>query len=1281
MPVLSRYRLRHLRRLAFYALAAVLVAVAVLVGSISQLLPLAERHPGKVAAWLSERAGQPVAFDRLETRWTRRGPLLRLEGLRIGQGEGVRIGQAEVLLSLYAGLLPGAPMSELRLRGLALTLQRADDGRWSVRGLPSTGSAGDPLDALRRLGELQVIGGRLRVDAPSLGLDAELPRIDLRLRVDGGRLRAGVRGWIDTGAAPVTAVLDFQRRQGDGVAWIAAAPADLSAWATLLRFDGVTLHEGSGTLNGWVTLRDHRVAAVVADAELTQVALQGAPFAAAGRPPDTRFDSLRLRARWRQEGGDWRLDAPLLRVASGPDAQVLDGLHLRGGSRFALRGRRIDATPLLRVAALSGAVPVALRQWLYAAAPTLRFTDVDIAGETGGAMRGAGELEEAAFAAVGDSPGLSGLSGRFEGDGEALALQLRPRDGLRFDWPTGFGVVHALRLDGQAVVWREGAGWHVATPAMRVQGPDYAAIVRGGMWFQGDGTRPWISLAAELDDVPMTAAKGFWVRSHMSQAAVGWLDAALVDGHVRGGVGLAVGDLDDWPFDGHDGRFEARGRIDGGTVHFSDDWPDMLGVEADIAFIANGFQMQGKGELGGVGVDSFRAGIADYGASQLKVEARTVEDSSRLLALLRRSPLQAEHGDTLDALSASGPAAVDFGLALPLHEGGEGRVQGAVELRGARLADRRWDLRFDNVRGRADYGSDGFHAPALQVDYKTHEGVLSLAAGAPVADPRHAFEAALTASLDADDLLQRAPELQWLQPYVHGTSRWSIGVALPVVPEGGRSEPPTTLSLHSDLRGTRLQLPAPLDKPAAEALPTRVTASLPLGSGGTEVAFGRRLALSARAIGAGTGVQVTLGSDRVSREPSATGLVVDGHTGTLDALEWIGLARGQGGTDEAPGEGLALRQVNVLARELLLAGGRFEQTRLRLRPDNGAVAVQLDGPALAGALRVPDATGATVSGTLARVHWQMAPAVPGEAGDRPADPLDPARIPPLSLDIGELVFGKAALGRTTLRTRPLADGLEVTQLQLRSPKQAIDVSGQWRGSGAQARTRVDAEVRSDNLGGLLDNLGYGGQLRGGQGQLHFSAGWAGAPSAFDLAGLEGSLVMDARNGQILEVEPGAGRVLGLLSVAQLPRRMMLDFRDFFSKGLAFNHAQGRVEFGDGVARTSGIGLQGPAADIAIRGQADLRAHRFDQTIEVNPRSGNLLTVVGAVAGGPMGAAVGAAANAVLGKPLGEIGARTYRVTGPWSDPRVDVIDRDAAPRVPAPLPAPAPATADEAGTP
>lgn len=154
MPTPLRRRLRLFRRYAITATALALVAIALLVGAASQALPLAEQRPQQIAAWLSQRAGQPIGFDRLQTEWTRRGPLLRLEGLRIGQHGEVRVGQAEILLAMYAGLLPGHSLTEVRLRGLALTLQRSDDGVWSVQGLPA-GRRSDPLEALRRLGEIR----------------------------------------------------------------------------------------------------------------------------------------------------------------------------------------------------------------------------------------------------------------------------------------------------------------------------------------------------------------------------------------------------------------------------------------------------------------------------------------------------------------------------------------------------------------------------------------------------------------------------------------------------------------------------------------------------------------------------------------------------------------------------------------------------------------------------------------------------------------------------------------------------------------------------------------------------------------------------------------------------------------------------------------------------------------------------------------------------------------------------------------------------------------------
>ncbi|MDR2873079.1 MAG: hypothetical protein LBV45_11320, partial [Xanthomonadaceae bacterium] len=173
MPTSLRHRLRFARRSIIYLLVIALACVAAMVGVVGQLLPWAERNPDKVAAWLSERAGRPVQFEGMQTQWTRRGPLLRFDGLHIGDvPDGVSVGRAEVLVAMYSGFLPGHTFTELRLRELSLTLLRNQEGIWSVQGLPVQQRVEtDPLDYLEGLGELQIIDGRLAVQAPDLGLD------------------------------------------------------------------------------------------------------------------------------------------------------------------------------------------------------------------------------------------------------------------------------------------------------------------------------------------------------------------------------------------------------------------------------------------------------------------------------------------------------------------------------------------------------------------------------------------------------------------------------------------------------------------------------------------------------------------------------------------------------------------------------------------------------------------------------------------------------------------------------------------------------------------------------------------------------------------------------------------------------------------------------------------------------------------------------------------------------------------------------------------------------
>ena len=1263
-----RRRLRLLRRGLGYGAALLLVLLALIIGVASQVLPLAERHPDRIADWLSSRAQRTVRFDGIDTEWTRRGPLLRLDNLRVGDGdEAVRIGNAEILVAQYAGLLPGRSLTELRVRGLNLTLQRDAAGRWQVRGLPGQqqDSGGDPFATLERLGELQVSHARLRVLAPELGVDMRLPRIDLRMRVDGPRIRGGAKAWLRTEGTPFDIAVDFDRISGDGRVYAGTRAADLRELADDLRIAGIAAVSGHGRVQAWAGLSGHRVVRVHADAALHDVALSGTATNPGEAPPRLVLGALELDARWAGSIRQWRADATRLRIGEGDAEQTLDGIAVAGGQRYGLLAKQVDAAPLLALAALGDGLPASLRHWLRASNAGVSLEDVSIAGVRGGALHAQAQLRGLHFAPVGNTPGMTGVDASLLGDADGFQLRFDPRAQAVFDWPSGFGVPHPMTLDGEVVAWREGDAWNVQTPGLALDGKQLSAKARGGIGFSNDGTRPRLDLAVDIGDAPVTLARQFWVHHMMAKTTVDWLNSALQGGRLQDVHAVVTGDLDDWPFHAENGiagagKFRVDAKIVGGVVKFQSEWPAMDHVDADIRFEGNGFTIDGRGRIGGVPIESFSAGIPRFSRAELSVDARAAGDGKDFLAMLRASPLHNDYGEVMDNLQVAGPVRADFHLLLPFHQqdAPAQQMQGTVELAGASLRENRWKLAFDKVHGQARYDRAGFIADKLQVLQGGMAGELSLRAGPHVRDPKQAFEAELQASIGIDDLLDKAGNLDWLKPYVDGRSPWTVALA---VPRGEGQAAPTRLQLRSSLVGTAINLPEPVRKPAVEALATTVTLGLPLERGEVNVVLGDLLSLRSRSDAQQTGIRVQLGG-AAAEAPPARGLVVSGRAERVDALDWIGVFSGDAG-----GGSLPLRRIEVNAAQLRLLGANFDDTRLLLVPAPSGTAIQVQGASISGSLLVPEQDGAMVAGRFDRLYWRK-PAKTPDVGTQAATPIsggtgivfDPANIPPLLFEVGELRIGDAVLGSARFRSTPVAAGMRMDEFTARSPKQRLNASGTWTGRADAARTRIKLGVDSDDIGGLLSGLGLAGQVDGGKGTLGLDASWRGGPEAFDLNTMEASVALDARDGRLLELEPGAGRVLGLLGIAQLPRRLTLDFRDFFEKGFAFDTIKGDVRLARGSARTDNLSIEGPAADIHVRGSADLRTQRFDQTVDVLPKSGGLLTAVGAIAGGPVGAAVGAVANAVLEKPLQGLGAKTYRVTGPWASPTVEVSARNGA---------------------
>jgi uncharacterized protein YhdP len=134
----------------------------------------------------------------------------------------------------------------------------------------------------------------------------------------------------------------------------------------------------------------------------------------------------------------------------------------------------------------------------------------------------------------------------------------------------------------------------------------------------------------------------------------------------------------------------------------------------------------------------------------------------------------------------------------------------------------------------------------------------------------------------------------------------------------------------------------------------------------------------------------------------------------------------------------------------------------------------------------------------------------------------------------------------------------------------------------------------------------------------------------------------------------------------LPKRLALDFRDVFDTGFSFDEATGTFKMENGTATTDDMLLKSSAASISVLGSTNLVDQQYDQLLTIRPGLGNTLPIIGALAGGPIGAAAGLALQGLLQNEIGEATKVQYTITGDWDNPVFEAVEVERV--APAPPP-------------
>jgi uncharacterized protein (TIGR02099 family) len=1266
--------LRKVGKILLYGCTGILCAILLLMLALKLALDRAPRYQAEIKEWVHAQIGYPIAFAHVSPAFRWYGPELYFERLELRSKDGRRVlahaagGRigVDVWQLIHSGkLLAG----RIELDSPAITITRLSDTGFALaseielRGGEFTGPA-LTLDDLPA-GTLAIRRGLIAIQNWNPGLPRlELREVNLDLRRGDEIASLAVTARLPPVLGGAVTVNGTARGFGpvDALNWTAVVRArqlSLDGWRALLPMYLSALRGGTGEFE--LAARGRGMIVTRADLDCGAVGVT----TQLGAEPIVKFDRVSGVFTFTHAADRWTLKGRRVRALTGerqdPESEFDVSWREGEGGLVELRARAsyLHAETLLP---LVGLLPQRdLRERLQEAAPSGEWFDThvdmrrSVVGDPWQLDLGA-RFTDVGFAPAGRAPGLRGLYGTIAGTERGGRIDIDTDRGV-FAWPTQLAQPIDVALKTTLYWKRTPQDFLVATPGIALKNHDAAVQARVAWSQPADGGSPVLTLAASIDDGDVAQAHRYLPRALLVPSAFAWLNRALVAGHMPHADIVLKGPIRHFPFRDASGVFLARAHMEGVTLDYRDGWPRAEALTGVAEFRNEGLyaQIQG-GSLGNLTVKKCDARFVDFKTAELKMHAALDGDAADAIGYLRATPLDAMAEHAFSGVQGGGPIQAELDLFLPFKEFEHRRILVHAHLNGVSLM--RPGLPFAATELSGDADLDGPLVSRADVRGRLLGGSFQMQGRSshnrPVARTMLVFS-----GMFSGDALRAAFSLP-AGIRINGSSDWH-GV-LRMAPEPARER---SLRINASLAGLELNLPEPLAKPGGRPLPSSLEIQWP-AVGGTQLTL---------ALGAVLRAQVNLGSDAngptlklaavtfgsgASAEPTFSDTQVFNTGGTIDRLDLAGWLRLYTPDKNAAPITNFLRSAKFEVAQIDYLGFSFLDVALDLAvTESGWWRIAVGGPNVVGTILLPGSAESTEPWKMdfKRLKFTDGPtdaaAVADGAARDPGAAENPRHIPALNFHAAEAIWDERQFGDVRATLARLDDGIGLKQFTMTGADFTVNAQGEWRGKDAGVG-RVEGTLASTDVGGTMKELGYDPVIEAKSGKMEFNLTWLGAPTAKALQDAKGRIGLAIDKGQITGLNPGAGRVVGLASVAALPRRLALDFSDLTDKGFAFDTARGDFELREGSAFTDDVLIKGPAAEIGLIGRVGLKNKDYDQTAVVTGNVSSSLPLAAFAAGPVIGGAV-LLFTQVFKQPLKGLARGYYRITGGWDNPTVERI--------------------------
>lgn len=1227
------------------------------------LLPDVERYREDIAFAITQASGQRVTIGQMSADWDELHPHFTMDTVQVYDKENVPVlllNKVDSTLSWFSLLYGELYFNKIKINQPNAIVRRDSSGTIYLAGITlnkdKTEASNNFLDWLLRQREVAVDNANIywqdeQLRAPLL----EFKEVTLNLKNYGDQHEFSIDA---TPPSELSAPLSFRGNfsgisldtfdQWHGRLSVQSNHTNVFLWQTWLPFpEAIRFNRGIGSLRIWIGMEDGHMENLTADLGLQDVGMHLAQDL-----PELNLIHLHGRVGWKKEDNNTnqgakffakQLEIAMLGEHTWQSLDFLLQAPLSGNNTFNTWKLNADQLNLGMIEKLVQYLPVNKIFQKQLNGVILNGEIRDVLAEWNGdqsvseSLNIRGEFSNLGVQKLKGIPTFSGISGRLDFSDRAGVLNLDSKN-FSVELPNFFHEVLLLdKLTGQ-INWNllidkdeiEFKFSDISFKSNYVTGNIHGTYLTehnspGVLDLVGDMTH--IDAHYALHQIPLITRKSLY----------NWLDKSIVSGEL-GGVRLHIkGNLASFPFNKDtQGIFQIDTRVSGVVLDHIPGWPRIENISTNLLFYGNHLEMSNlQANTLGTKIENMELKIADVTARNviLETQGKITGPTKEFIELSRNTRMNEYTSKIIGNIGATGNGELLFKSTIPLQNSKNQKLTASY-----RFIDNEINFNQNLPNLKKVNGMLKFTESTIKT-----ENISAQIMGGPATIDSTTSKLGdsyinVIGKIDFDALKKNKwdglseTEKVWLD-YLYGKTNWR---AIIHINNGVKN-----IMIASSLDGIVSHLPAPFYKTIANIAPFRLNWNF-LNSNHNELdlSYGKLVSLRimhSRDTSSALSVSYNQISPNSILSSLPGNLSLTGSLPTLEVDQWLDLFNKN---NKKIGSYPNLEAINLQVGTFDFLGRRFNKFILNANRIDSEWRSDVISEEMNGNVVWQSSGNGKIVMRLKKLSvpsfYPKNPNIVERVQKKDKD------LPALDVIAEDFILKGEKLGEFELIADQREQDWYIKKLRITSPESLFMAHGTWQSNAAPPRVQLDVKLETSDIHALLARFNNSNRVKRGRGKIEGILSWSGVPQSIDYETLSGNIKLEAQGGQFPKFELGISKLFGIFDLRSLPRRMLLDFRDVFSAGFAFDEFSGDFNIAYGVASTNNVKIRGPAAEVVMNGQIDLLKETQKLHITVTPSLGLVAPVVGVATIIESIIKNTALENSIL--------SNGYNITGSWADP-------------------------------